>query len=210
MTEVAFRYDPAHTALIVVDVQNDFCAPGGALASTGEDVSPAVDMVPRLARLIAAARSAGVPVIFVQTTHDETTDTRAWLDRLHAQPGGQRTGIICRTGTWGGEFYGVAPEPGEIVVTKHRYSAFVGTNLDIVLRSLGIRSLMFTGVATEVCVETSLRDGLSAEYYVSLVSDCAASYSAEAHDASVSGVARSFGTVITGDELATRWAERHG
>ena len=208
MTDYPFRYDPAHAALIVVDVQNDFCSPRGSLATlTGADVSAAVDMVPRLVGLIDAARSVGLPVVFIQTIHDETNDTPQWLNRHVGEPdGSKRGGITCRTGTWGAEFYGIAPLPGEIVVQKYRYSAFAGTNLDIVLKTLGARSLLFTGVATEVCVESSLRDGLFAEYYVSLVEDCAATYSAEAHAASVRGVAKNFGTVVTSAELAATWA----
>ena len=69
MNQIPFRYDPAHTALIVVDVQNDFCSPEGSLAKVGNDVSAAVTMVPRLQRLIDAARAAELPVIFIQTLH---------------------------------------------------------------------------------------------------------------------------------------------
>lgn len=207
MTETPFRYDPAHTALVIVDVQNDFCDPEGSLAKIGNDVTAAVEMVPRLERLIEQAREASVPVIFIQTIHDETNDTPQWLNRHGGEPGAKRSGITCRTGTWGGEFYRVAPLPGEITVIKYRYSAFVGTNLDIVLKTLGIRSLLFTGVATEVCVESSLRDGLFAEYYVSLVEDCAATYSQEAHDNSVRTVGRNFGTVVDSGYLSGLWAQ---
>jgi nicotinamidase-related amidase len=207
VNQIPFRYDPAHTALIVVDVQNDFCSPEGSLAKVGNDVSAAVTMVPRLQKLIDAARAAELPVIFIQTLHDETNDSPQWLNR-HGDPevGQNRSSITCRTGSWGADFYEVAPLPGEIVVNKYRYSAFAGTNLQIVLKTLGIESLLFTGVATEVCVESSLRDGLFAEYYVSLIEDCAATYDQAAHDASVRGIAKSFGTVVTSDWLAGLWA----
>ncbi|GAA4184266.1 cysteine hydrolase [Gryllotalpicola kribbensis] len=207
MSDIPFRYDPAHTALVVVDVQNDFCSPDGSLGKIGNDVSAAVAMVPRLQKLIDAARAARIPVIFIQTLHDETNDSPQWLNR-HGEPGKKRSSITCRTGSWGAEFYEVAPRPGEIVVNKYRYSAFAGTNLQIVLKTLGVESLLFTGVATEVCVESSLRDGLFAEYYVSLVEDCAASYDADAHAASVRGVERNFGTVITSGYLETLWASQ--
>jgi ureidoacrylate peracid hydrolase len=207
MTEIPFRYDPARAALIVVDVQNDFCSPDGSLAGVGNDVSAAVDMVPRLVKLIDDARAASMPVIFIQTFHDETNDSPQWLNR-RSEDGANRTGITCRTGSWGAEFYAVEPLPGDIVVNKYRYSAFAGTNLQIVLKTLGVESLLFTGVATEVCVESSLRDGLFAEYYVSLVEDCAATYSREAHDASVRVVGSNFGTVVTGEYLAGLWARK--
>lgn len=205
MTDLPFRYDPAHTALIVVDVQNDFCSPDGSLARVGNDTSGAVEMVPRLQSLIEHAREVGLPVLFIQTIHDESNDSPQWLGRIDAGPGTERPGITCRTGSWGGEFYEVAPQPGDHVVIKYRYSAFVGTNLEILLRTLGIRSLLFTGVATEICVESSLRDGLFSDYYVSLVEDCAASFSREAHDASVRVVGQHFGTITTGAELESLW-----
>ncbi|MHA6694952.1 cysteine hydrolase family protein [Homoserinimonas sp. A520] len=207
MTTMPFRCDPARTALIVVDVQNDFCDPAGALANLGNDVGAAAEMVPRLAELITAARAVGVPVIFIQTLHDETNDSSPWLDRVGSEPGTVRAGMICRTGSWGSEFYGVRPEPTDIIVVKHRFSAFVGTSLNLVLASLGIRSLLFTGVATNVCVESSLRDGLSAEYYVSLVDDCSAAYSPAAHAAAVEGIQRDFGTIFSRGELAAAWAK---
>jgi ureidoacrylate peracid hydrolase len=209
MSDFPYRYDPAHTALIIVDVQNDFCSPQGSLATLADaDVSAAVEMTPRLVGLIEHARAAKLPVVFIQTIHDETNDSPQWLNRHTGEPDGSaRAGITCRTGSWGAEFYEVAPLPGEIVVNKYRYSAFAGTNLQIVLTTLGIRSLLFTGVATEVCVESSLRDGLFAEYYVSLVEDCAATYSQDAHDASVRGIAKNFGTVVTSDFLADLWVE---
>lgn len=202
-----FRYDPAHTALVVVDVQNDFCAPTGSLAALGCDVGAVQQILPRLQRLINGARGAGIPVIIVKTLHDENTDSRPWLDRVGRVPGAEHTGRTCRTGSWGAEFYRISPSPSDLIVTKHRFSAFVGTNLDMVLRTHGVQSLLFTGVTTETCVESSLRDGLFHEYYVSLVSDCAASYSEEAHRASTSVIAANFGTVVSSRQLIDFWAD---
>ena len=210
MSSVPFRYDPARCALIVIDMQNDFCSPDGSLAQRGFDVTVPVAMAPRLDRLIASARTAGVRVIFVRTLHDETTDTPQWLGRIGEGPDAARTGITCRTGTPGAGYYAVPPQDGDVVITKNRFSAFVGTNLDLTLRSLGIDSLLFTGVATEVCVESSLRSALFHEYWVSLVEDCAATYSRTAHDASVSVVAQNFGTVITAEKLESFWTALPG
>ena len=200
-----FRYDPRHTALVVIDVQNDFCDPAGSLGKSGNDTAAAVSMAPRLAALVEAARKTAVPVIFVRTEHDETNDTPQWLNRRRATPAAGPPGGTCRTGSWGAEFYRVAPVPGETVITKHRYSAFVGTDLDIVLRARGVQSLLFTGAATEICVESSLRDGLFAEYYVSLVEDCAATYDAEMHQASVRVVGDHFGTIVDSEYLSSIW-----
>lgn len=207
MTYPTSRFAPGSAAIVVVDVQNDFCDPAGACARNGSDVTAAVEMVPRLQRFLDAARAAGVMVVFIQTTHDETTDSPAWLARRGDDaPGLAVPAGNCRTGSWGAEFYGVAPQPGEPVVVKHRYSAFAGTNLDVVLRTAGIDSLLLTGVSTNVCVESTLRDGLFAEYRVTLVEDCAASFEADAHAASVANVARYFGVVATSEEIGATWS----
>lgn len=202
------RHMPGHAALVVVDVQNDFCSPRGSLpAGYHFDLQFVEAMVPRLETLIAAARRAEVPVIFVRTAHDPSNDSPAWLGRLGDGDGTERTGVTCRTGSWGAEFFGLTPESGDHVLTKHRFSAFVGTNLAITLNSLGIDSVLFTGVATEVCVESSLRDGVFHDFYVSLVHDCAASYSQPAHDASVEVVGKHFGLVTTSDRLIAQWGD---
>jgi nicotinamidase-related amidase len=207
MTYPTSRFAPGTAAVVVVDVQNDFCDPAGACAQRGSDVAGAVAMVPRLERFLDAARAAGVLVVFVQTTHDATTNSPAWLARRgDPVPGAPTPVATCATGTWGAEFYRVAPQPGEPVVVKHRYSAFAGTNLDVVLRSAGVDSLLLTGVSTNVCVESTLRDGLFAEYRVTLVEDCAASFEAEAHAATVANVEQYFGVVATSEEIGATWS----
>lgn len=205
MLRIPLRYDPAFAALIVIDVQNDFCSPAGSLARLGYSTIAVQEMVPRLQRLIAAAHSVHLPVLFIKTLHDESTDTPQWLGRLGNGPGTKRTGLTCRPGTWGSDFYEVAPTNGDNVVTKNRFSGFVGTNLDILLKKSRVQSLLFAGVTTETCVESTLRDGLFHEYYVSLIEDCAASYNQEAHAASTSTIAANFGTVIQEQSLVHLW-----
>ncbi|WP_250445520.1 cysteine hydrolase family protein [Actinotalea sp. C106] len=201
------RFAPGRAALVVVDVQNDFCDPEGVCGQRGSDTSAAVEMVPRLQALIEDARAAGVMVVFIQTTHDELTDSPAWLARRgDPEAGAPPAGSTCYTGSWGAEFYQVAPAPGEPVVIKHRYSAFAGTDLDLVLRVAGIESLMFTGVATNVCVESTLRDGLFLDYHVTLVEDCAASYEAEHHRTTVETVDKYFGVVASSEEISSTWS----
>ena len=207
MSQIPFRYAPSHAALVVIDVQNDFCSPAGSLALLGFDTGAAQEMIPRLRELIEAARHAGLPVFFVRTLHDESTDSPQWLGRVGDGPGTKRTGLTCRSGTWGSGFFEILPEPGDQVITKNRFSAFVGTNLDLLLRSRGVRSLLLTGVTTETCVESTLRDGLFRDYYVSLVEDCAASYSTEFHAASVNIIAKNFGTVVGSRQLLQFWQQ---
>ncbi len=200
----AERFAPSTTALIVVDVQNDFCHPQGVSARKGHDVSAAIEMVPRLQSLLEEARAAGMLIVFIQTTHDLTVDSQVWNTRM----GDVDTPAYdpnCRTGTWGAEFYVVAPEQGDLVVNKHRYSAFAGTDLDMVLRTAGITTILLTGVATNVCVESTLRDGLFLDYNVGLVPDCCAAYTREFHEGTISNVRGTFGAVLESDRLVGMW-----
>jgi ureidoacrylate peracid hydrolase len=187
---------------LVVDVQNDFCSPEGSAGKRGEDVTAAQEMVPRLARLIDEARRAALPVVYVRTTHSEWTDTPSWLFRKSQQ----KTLDTCREGTWGAEFYdGIAPLPEERVVIKHRYSSFINTDLNTVLRARGVESVLVTGVATNVCVETTARDAYMFDYYVTLVEDCSAAYTRAAHEGTVENIRNHFGLVASSQEIVETW-----
>ena len=97
------------------------------------------------------------------------------------------------------------PAPGEAVIEKHCFSGFMGTDLDTRLRTLAVRSLVFAGVQTNICVETTLRDGLSRGFNVVAASDCVASHTAELHDATLKNVRLALGDVLTGAEITALW-----
>lgn len=202
--------DPRNSALIVVDMQNDFCDSNGALARSGSDPSMIQAMAPRLLRLLEEARRVRLPIMHVRTEHSPWTDSAAWLGRHHDRP---RT--VCFPGSWGVDYFpgfeprsDAAREPGthEFVVTKHRYSGFIGTDLDLVLRSQNVQTVIMTGEATNVCVESTARDAFMRNYWVVFVSDCTASTVQSAHDATLFTMARHFGTVATGDEIVAAWS----
>ena len=207
---LAEHVDPGRAALIVVDMQNDFCDSNGALARAGSDPSLIQAMAPRLLRLLDAARQVGLPIVHVRTEHSPWTDSEAWIGRHHGQ---RRT--VCFPGSWGAEFApGFEPrsdasrEPGshEYVVTKHRYSGFVGTDLDLVLRSHAIRGVIMTGEATNVCVESTARDAFMRDYPVVLVSDCTAAALEAAHEATLYTMGKHFATLATSDEVIRAWS----
>lgn len=196
------RCDPQWASLLVVDVQNDFVSPQGSAAKRGEDVSAAQAVVPRLVRLIEEARRVGLPIIYVKTTHSEWTDSPSWIYRKSQE----KALTTCREGSWGAEFYdGISPRPNERVVIKHRYSAFINTDLNTVLKAKGIESVLVTGVATNVCVETTARDAYMFDYYVTLVEDCAAAYDARLHENTLENIRRNFGLVATSEEIMDTW-----
>jgi ureidoacrylate peracid hydrolase len=128
---------PGWAAVLVVDVQNDFCHERGAMGRLGFEMGPIQSSVGALSRLLEAARLTEVPVIFIATQHSPATNSQAWLTR-----GSRRGGEICAVGSWGAEFYKVAPAAGESMIIKHRYSGFIGTDLDLVLRARERRSAL--------------------------------------------------------------------
>ncbi|HEV7918390.1 MAG TPA: isochorismatase family cysteine hydrolase [Solirubrobacterales bacterium] len=199
-----------HTALLVIDMQNDFCAPGGLVSKDGRDLSAAQAMAERLPGLIERARAAGVLVVFVRNVYTSERNaylSDAWLEQAARRRAGGYTRIpVCAEGSWEGDFYGeVKPRPGDPIVTKHRYSAFHNTDLDTILRANGIRTIALTGVVTNVCVETTAREGFVRDYYVVVVDDGTAAYAREDHDMTLKNIDRFFGEVTTIAELADIW-----
>jgi ureidoacrylate peracid hydrolase len=204
------KVDPAHTALLVIDMQNDFCADGGLVSRDGRDLSAAQEMAKRLPAFIDAARKAGVLIVFVRnvyTTEANAYLSDAWLEQAARKREGGYTRIpVCCDGEWNGDFYGdVRPAKNDVIVTKHRYSAFHATDLDLVLRSNGIRSLIVTGVVTNVCVETTARDGFVRDYYIVAAENGCAAYSQTDHVQSLSNIDRFFGEVASIEDICAIW-----
>jgi ureidoacrylate peracid hydrolase len=195
---------PSKSAILVVDVQNDFCEPAGAAGTGGKDTSAAMAMIPTLQRFLDAAREHGTNVIFIQTIHEPSTDSEAWVGR-RTKPDAKN----CLKGTWGAEFTGITPGMNEPVVIKHRYSAFVNTRLDSVLRTLKVENIIVLGVATNVCVESTSRHGFMLDYHTVFVSDCSAAYDQAAHDMTLRTHAKHFGVVATADEIIRTWQATH-
>jgi len=214
LTTLSEKVSAHHTALIVIDMQNDFCASDGFVAKGGRDVSLVEAMARRLPALIASARDAGVLVVFVRCSYS-TDDNRylsdVWLEQAARRQGGGYTLYpVCQDGTWGGDYYGdVRPTADDVVVTKHRYSAFNGTDLDMILRGHGIRTVVLTGVSTHVCVDTAAREAFVRDYYTVLVADGTAAYSQQEHETALKVLDRFFGEVTTIDGLRGLWPRRN-
>jgi ureidoacrylate peracid hydrolase len=197
---------PAHAALLVVDVQNDFVADGGFFDQVGADVKTIQRAIPPLAQLIDRARAAGVLVVFIQAIYDPQYLSAPMRERdLRV---GRRM-PRCLTGSWGADFHVIAPRPNEPVVIKHRYSAFANSQLDDLLKRHDIRSLLLTGVATDTCVESTGRDAYFIDYYVTLVADCCAGAAEGDHLMALERFARDYGAVVSSADVIEAW-ERCG
>ncbi len=183
---------PGKTALVVVDIQNDFCHVEGVFGKKGFDLSHVEGAVNNLLPFIAQCRQLGMPVVFVRTIHSEWTDSDPWIGRLG---GAGKQMMICRPDTWGAEFYKVQPQAGDFITTKHRFSGFVGTDLDLVLRGKGMQTLVFTGFTSNVCVETTARDAFNRNYYVIFVDDCCEAPLPGEHESAIHNISNYFGLV---------------
>lgn len=213
-TELSELVDPTHTALLVVDMQRDFVAPGGAFGRLGIDLSMYPPMIARLQRLLEGARRAGVRVVHIAMTSlpDGLSDSPAQLRfnlRRHRASHGE--GDPLRYGAEGTEGHELIPElaprNGELVVEKYRSSAFRATNLDLLLRSNGIQTVVMTGGTTEGCVESTARDAMFEDYYVVVVEDCVASDDRAQHDASMLLMRHRF-DIAGSDEILAVWRSR--
>jgi ureidoacrylate peracid hydrolase len=201
------KVDPKNAALIVVDIQNDFCHEDSPFGKSGRDMSMAQSAARNTVKLIDAARAVGTPVIFVRATHNDDNESEVRIEeRLRSHPGIDPDIYSCKEGTWGAEFYLVSPNPGETIVTKHRYSGFIGTDLDLILRSKGIKSLILTGVATGGCVESTARDGFQLDYYIHFVDDCCGCYSQARHQAALDAIGGAFGVVCQSADIMNIWS----
>ncbi|MFR9793110.1 cysteine hydrolase family protein [Streptomyces sp. MB22_4] len=159
------------TALVVVDVQNDFCTGPAALNRFGGDPTVLDAAVAGTVRAVAAARARDVEVIFVRFTGDPEHQGAAW--RLRDRALGKRP--KCLEGSWGAEFHRVAPAPGERVFTKRaRFDAFLGEGFEEHLGARGVGHLVLAGVYADVCVDTTARTAFQKGFQVTVLTDCTA------------------------------------
>jgi len=176
-----------HTALLVVDMQNDFCSPGGVFGKRGADTSQVRAIIPSVARLLETARSAKTKCIFLRHTHeaDLSNLSPARLSFYAMLYGGADPYHAIR-GSWGQKIVPeLSPVDGEAVIDKSRSSGFIGTSLDQLLRSNRIETVVITGMATHACVESTARDAGFFDYYAVVVEDCVADYREDLHRASL-------------------------
>lgn len=169
------------TAVVVVDMQNAYATEGGYVDIAGFDISGAQATIANIQKTLAAARAAGVQVIYFQNGWDKdyveagTPGSPNWhksnaLKTMRARP--ELRGQLLARDSWDHAIVdALQPQPGDILVPKTRYSGFFNTGMDSLLRARGIRNLVFVGIASNVCVESSLRDAFHLEYFATMLED---------------------------------------
>jgi ureidoacrylate peracid hydrolase len=207
----------SETALIVIDMQNAYASLGGYLDLAGFDVSSTGPVIANIHKAVVAARAAGIQVIFFQNGWDPEyveaggPGSPNWhksnaLKTMRKRP--ELQGQLLAKGGWDYQLVDeLKPQPGDIVLPKTRYSGFFNTSFDSVLRSHGIRNLVFTGIATNVCVESTLRDGFFLEYFGVVLADATHQAGPEfAQQAALFNIETFFGWVSSVDEFCTTFA----
>jgi ureidoacrylate peracid hydrolase len=204
------RIDLRRSALIVVDVQNDFCHPDGTAARMGLDVSAVRSIVPNIVTLIELARIHGVPRIYLRGEHNHWFDTATWLARGAAGKSIRAQAVpYVESGTWGADFFVVAPADDELVIVKHRYSGFAYTPLELALQTLGVDTVVLSGTSTHVCVEATARDAIMRGYRPVTVEECVASGQPDLHEAALADIAEYLGPVVTLEAVRQAWEVGH-
>jgi ureidoacrylate peracid hydrolase len=206
------KVDPRHSAVLVIDMQNEFCSDGSAYDKAGfrQDLEAIRAMIPRLQYFLTAARDHGVRVIYLQAIYDRKYLSSAWMDQAHRKRPNMYSDVpVCAEGSWGAEFIPeLAPLPGELIVQKHRYSAFIGTDLADILRRSSISTIIITGVGTCGCVDSTARDGFMTDFHVVLVADCVAMAWGDLHRAALAQIDALFGEVRPAADVVAGWRSR--
>ena len=200
-----------HAALLVIDMQRDFCAPGGYADQAGLDIERLRAPILPIRRLLSAARQRGLLIVHTREGHrpdlsdlPETKRRRAQASNAPIGSSGPMGRLMVR-GEYGNELIDeLQPEPGEPVIDKPGYSAFAHTDLELLLHNRGIRQLILTGVTTEVCVSSTLRQAVDLGFACLTVADACGSAYPELHAAALSMIGVEggiFGEVVTSDAL---------
>ena len=206
--DTAFGPEMGKSALIVVDMQNDFVHPDGGFGHIAREMPEAgIDMpflmgtIPYVKQLIDAFRKAGRPVVYIaHVLKADYSDAQFPYWRIGLTPGGNRTFVV--EGTWGAQIVDdLAPQQGEHLVVKKGFAGFSNTPLDTILRNMGVTTCVVSGVTTCVCVSTTVRGGVEHNYRMILVRDAVAEVDRDTHDAELKTMDRLFADVKTTNEV---------
>jgi nicotinamidase-related amidase len=197
---------PDRTALVIIDVQEDFISPTGAAGNWGIDMGIFEPPLQKIEQIIAAARAQSVAQVYVRVVTSEETDPSA-LKLLHQRKGRPPQALaICRAGTPGADFYRISPEPNDIQIDKVLYSSFVGTDLDAQLKVRGVDTLVVVGFTTECCVDSTVRDAFHRDYNVFVVTDACAAYEEALHFGALNALSKNCALLTDTASVLAAWS----
>jgi len=201
------QVNPKHTALIIVDPQGDFCADDGAMSRMGKDISRMQGAVQRLNPFIQRARETGLKIVWTRSIAVPDKARPSYRARDIVREAIAKGIAFVKEGSYGADWYSeiIKPLPDEYIITKCHYDAFEDTDLDLILSSGGIKTLLLTGFVANVCVETLARRGYIKGYYIVLVSDCTDSFTEREFRSTVYNIENYFGRVATSAEIMNIW-----
>ncbi len=192
MANHIYTFSPDTTALLVIDMQRDFCDPHGVGGESGEDVSFAQKIIPRVRAVLDAARENALTIIHTREGHTPDLSTLHEMRRLSSKEAGAEIGAkgplgrFLVRGEYGHDFVDeLQPQSGETVIDKPGFSAFFKTNLEDVLHQRGITQTIVCGVTTECCVQSTIRGAVDRGFHVLTLDDCCASYYEDMHEATM-------------------------
>jgi nicotinamidase-related amidase len=198
---------PSETAVLVVDVQNDFVDAAGRVGLSGSDMRPLQTAVGEINRLITAARRYGARVVYVVVEHGKNVDLAPYQAR-YSRRGMTPDDTICHEGTWGAGLYAalLPAAQGEPRFVKHGYDAFQNPDLETTLRQWGVRTVVVTGVVTELCVRATATSAFERGFFAVVPRECTASLEAERAMEALNSIEQWYGDVIAMDDLITTWS----
>ena len=198
---------PSQTAVLVIDVQNDFVADNGRVGRDGVDMQPLQQAVHGINRLITAARRSDVPVFYIVVEHGAAVDELPYQARYERR-GMTPDDTICHTGTWGAELFDglLPPEKGEPRLVKHGYDAFQNPELESALRRSGIKTVIVTGVVTELCVRATVASAFERGFFAIVPREGTGSTEPAPAHAAIESIERWYGQVVSLDEVTRVWS----
>ncbi len=202
--DLARKVSPGHTALLAVDMQRDYFCSGGIIEFMGGDPLPLQAILGPHERFLAEARRILKIVVLTRQTLYPYVRSPAVVEHY------TRAGMTRPFDPSREDFFGVEPTETDIILLKPKYSAFVGTNLDAILRANGIETLIVTGVATNVCVESTVRHGFMLDYHMVVPPDLTAGVDEECKAMSLRNIGTFFGEVVHSDLILAAWGSGTG
>ncbi len=203
-------YPSEHTGLLLIDPYNDFLSEGGKLNGLAKAVVDATDTLAHMRRVVAAARSAGIPIFYVPHHRATPSDFSGWKHPTPYQLGSHKMQVFAE-GSWGGEWHpDFVPQPGDVIIKEHMSSSgFANTDLDLQLKQHGVHKLILIGMLANTCLETTGKFGVELGYHVTLVRDATAAFSPEAmHAAHALNGPTYAHAILSTDEVLAAFSEQ--